>query len=226
MMKLAGSIFAGLGGLFLAVGLVLLAIDLNFFAGARRTAGEVVAIRPSHDGRTGAPDVAYTDDIGRAHVFHSTTYSRPAYQVGDRLTIAFPPQAPADAAIDSPLDRWLLPGIFGGIGGVELVVGLVLLVRRARRKRQIAHLLRQGQRIDATLLMAAHDTRVRVNRQHPWVLHCRATLPGESTPRTFISRRFWYDPTGDLGPTVPVCYDPRDPSRHVVDTGDLPPRRR
>ncbi|MFZ6185874.1 hypothetical protein [Nannocystis pusilla] len=51
-------------------------------------------------------------------------------------------------------------------------------------------------------------------------------MPGEASARTFVSRRFWYDPGPHLRrPTLSVCYDPRSPKRHVVDTGDLDPRR-
>ena len=225
-MRLLGAIFTGTGALFLAVGLVLLARDLSFFAGTVRTEGEVVAIRVSARGRTGAPDVAYTDDIGRAHVFRSNTYSRPSYEVGDVLTIAFHPADPERAAIDSPSQRWLIPGIFTLIGGIQLAVGLFVLIRRARRKRLFTALLRDGQRVLATSFKAVQDTRIRVNGQHPWVLHCQATLPGESAPRHFKnSRRFWYDPTSALGPTVAIRYDPHDPTRHAIDTGDLPSRR-
>lgn len=222
-MKLLWSIFAGLGGLFVAVGLVLLAIDLRFFASARRTEGEVVDVRWNSKG-SGAPDVAYADDLGRSHVFRSNTWSRPSYQIGDRVVIAYQPDDPDNSTIDSPVHRYLLPGIFSGIGTVHLCLGLFGLWRRARRKREIAWLLREGQRVDAVVATVTQDTRISVNRRHPWVIHCEATLPGESAPRTFVSRRFWYEPRHHLrNSTLPVCYDPRDPTRNVVDTGDLDP---
>jgi hypothetical protein len=133
---------------------------------------------------------------------------------------------PEDAVIASPTNRWLLPGIFAGIGFVHLCIGSFALVRRARRKREIAWLLRAGQRLDAPVTTITQDTSIRVNRRSPWVIRCEATLPGESTARTFVSRRFWFDAGPHLrGPTLPVCYDPREPSRHVVDTGDLVPGR-
>lgn len=225
-MKFVWSLIAGLGGLFFAVGLVLLAVDLHFFHDARRTPGEVVDLRFNSKG-SGAPSIAYTDDRGLAHVYRSNIFSRPSYRIGDRVTVAYDPDEPGDAAIDATLDRWLLPGIFGGIGFVHLGIGLLGLLRRARRKREIAWLLREGRRIDATVTAVTQDTSIRVNRKSPWVIHCEATLPGESAPRTFVSRRFWYEPGAHVRRAgLTVCYDPRDPARHVVDTGDLDPRRR
>ncbi|MCY1066948.1 DUF3592 domain-containing protein [Nannocystis sp. RBIL2] len=224
-MKLVWSLIAGLGGLFFAVGLVLFAVDLQFFADARRTEGEVIDLRFTSKGG-GAPDVAWADHLGRDHVHRSNIYSRPSYRLGDRVIIAFDPDEPENATIDSPTNRWLLPGIFGGIGFVHLSVGSFALLRRARRKREIVWLLREGQRVDATVTTITQDTSIRVNRRSPWVIHCQATLPGEAVARTFVSRRFWYDPGPHLRrPTLSVCYDPRSPERHVVDTGDLDPRR-
>lgn len=224
-MKLVWSLIAGLGGLFFAVGIVLFAVDLHFFADARRVEGEVIDLRVNSKG-SAAPDVAYADHLGRDHVYRSNIYSRPSYGLGDRVTIAFDPDEPEDATIDSPTNRWLLPGIFGGIGFVHLTIGSLALLRRARRKREIARLLREGQRVDATVTTITQDTSIRVNRRSPWVIHCQAALPGESSTRTFVSRRFWYDPGPHLRrPTLSVCYDPRAPERHVVDTGDLDPRR-
>ncbi|WAS93182.1 DUF3592 domain-containing protein [Nannocystis punicea] len=224
-MKLVWSLIAGLGGLFFAIGLALLAVDLEFFADARRTEGEVVHLRRNNKG-SGAPDVAYTDHLGRDHLYRSNIFSTPSYRIGERVTVAFDPDEPEDAVIDSPTNRWLLPGIFGGIGFVQLCIGSFALLRRARRKREISWLLREGQRLDATITAVTQDTSIRINRKSPWVIHCEATLPGEASARTFVSRRFWYDPGPLLrGPTLTVCYDPRDPSRHVLDTGDLVPGR-
>jgi hypothetical protein len=221
--KFLWSIFAGVGGLFLAAALVLLALDLRFFADARRTEGVVVSLRCGKKGSC-APDIAYSDHAGRRHTLHSNRYARPSYQVGDRLPLAYDPDEPDDAAVDRPLDRHLLPALFGGIGGIQFTIGLLGLLRRARRKREIAWLLRAGERVEATVVTITHDTSIRVNRRHPWVIHCEARLPGEATPRKFISRRFWDDPTPHVGRTLVVRYDPRDPGRHVVDTGELQAR--
>jgi hypothetical protein len=216
-------ILAGLGSSCLAIGIPLLVADLRFFADARRTEGEVVEVRRNRQG-SGAPDVAFTDHLGRAHLHRSDIYSRPPYRIGDRVTIAFDPDEPEDAAIDSPTNRWVVPAGFAGLGFILLCIVSFAVVRRARRKREVAWLRREGQRLDATVTAVTQDTTIRVNDRSPWVIRCEATLPGESSPRTFVSRRFWYNPGPHLrGPTVTVCYDPRAPSRHVVDTGDLAP---
>lgn len=214
----------GLGGLFLGFGLAIFAVDLRFFADAKRSPGEVVSVRVSGKGGV-APDVAYTDDLGRARVFHSPHFSKPSYAVGDRVTIGYDPRDPDNAAIDSFFDRHLLPTTACGIGLIPFTVGVLGLRRRSRRKREIAWLLREGQRAEATVATVTRDTSIRINREHPWVIRVEARLPGDAAPRPFVSRRFLYDPTPYLGRTLAVCFDPRAPERHVVDTGDLDPRR-
>jgi hypothetical protein len=223
--RLLWSIFAGLGGLFVVAALVIAVISAGFFADAEHTTGRVVALRHSNKGGA-APVVAYTAADGRERIYQSSTYSTPSYQVGDIVDIAYDPADLDSAAIDSWTSRWLLPTIFGGLGSVHFSVGMFGLLTILRRKNEIDRLLRHGQRVDADVLRAEQDTRISVNRRHPFVLRLQAILPGESAPRIFTSRRFWYDPTPHLPRrTLPVFYDPRDPARHVVDTGTLPPRR-
>lgn len=224
--RLLWSILAGLGGLFVAAALVIALVSASFFSDAEHTTGRVVALRHNNNKGMAAPVVAYTARDGRERIYQSSTYTNPPYEIGATVDIAYDPAAPDSAALDTWTSRWLLPTIFGGIGSVHLVVGLLGLLTIVRRKREIARLLREGQRVDAELVGAEQDTRIRVNRRHPYVLRLQATLPGEAAPRTFTSRRFWYDPSPLLPDrTLPVFYDPRDPKRHVVDTGQLRPRR-
>lgn len=223
--RLLGTIFAGIGGLFFVAAVVFVVLEVRFERTALHSTGEVVALRRSSKGGR-APDVAFTAVDGREHVHRSNVYSTPSYEVGDVVPIAYDPTDPDSAIIDSFSGRWLLPTIFGGIGLVDLLVGGSLLWLRARRKREIAWLLREGTRVMARVVAVEEDPKVRVNGKRPWIIRCEATLPGEAGPRRFTSRRFWYDPTDRVaGKTLPVHYDPQDPGRSVVDTGEVPTRR-
>lgn len=223
--RLLGTIFAGIGGLFFVIALVLVSLELQFERTARRSPGEVVALRRSNKGGQ-APDVAFTAFDGRQIVHRSNVYSTPAYAIGEQVTILYDPSNPEEATIDTFTGRWLMALIFGIIGVVDLSVGSTFLWLRARRKREIAWLLRHGQRVMAKVVATEEDRKVRVNRKHPWIIRCEATLPGAPGPRRFTSRRFWYDPEEVVrGRELPVYYDPQDPDRSVVDTGELPTRR-
>lgn len=227
--KLLGTIFTGMGAIFLTVAAVFLVRDLRFDRTAVTTTGEVVALRSggSSSSRSGkAPDIAFTTFDGQQRVHRSNVFSTPSYQIGEKLPIAYDPADPDNAAIDTFFDRKLFPILFGAIGLVEFSVGMTFLTLRRRRKQEIERLFREGQRLDARVVQIEQNTRIRVNRKHPWLIRLEATLPGESAPRTFTSRNLWFDPTPVAhGRELPVYYDPRDPARHVVDTRNLPLRR-
>ena len=57
--------------------------------------------------------------------------SPPSYTIGDKVTILYRPEMPADGRIDSFSDRWLAALMFGGAGLVFAGIGLVVVTRAA-----------------------------------------------------------------------------------------------
>jgi hypothetical protein len=77
------------------------------------------------DGTTYAPVVAFKTAGGRNFEFQSNFYSNPpAYEVGQKVTVLYPPDRPGEAQIKGAGN--LLMIIFGIVGGVELLIGLFL----------------------------------------------------------------------------------------------------
>lgn len=225
MLRFVFAGFAIVGGLFLAAGLIFAALTIRFVSSAERTTGRVVSLRYDDEGLS-SPDVAYAARDGRERVYRSRSASSWSYAVGEEVEVLYDPRDPDEAEIDRWTSLWLLPGIFAGLGGAACAIGLVGLRRRRERKALVARLLRSGQRVTAEITAVVRDETLEVNGEHPWVIRCIATLPGEGAPRNFTSRRFWYDPSPHFpARTVSVCYDPRRPEDFVVDTGDLPPKR-
>jgi hypothetical protein len=75
------------------------------------------------DGTTYAPVVAFKTEGGRNFEFHSNFYSSPpAYEVGQKVTVLYPPDRPDEAQIKGAGN--LLMIIFGVVGGIELLIGL------------------------------------------------------------------------------------------------------
>lgn len=224
MLRFFFAAFAIAGGIFLAGGLLVAALTIRFVASAERTSGRVVSLRYDDEGLS-SPDVAYSARDGRERVHRSRTASSWSYAVGEEVSVLYDPRDPDAAEIDRWTSLWLLPGIFTGLGGTIFAVGLVGLRRRRERKALVARLLRSGRRVTAEITAVVRDETLEVNGEHPWVIRCIATLPGEASPRNFTSRRFWYDPSPHFpARTVSVCYDPLRPEDFVVDTGDLPPK--
>jgi len=80
-----------------------------------------------------APRVRYTSVDGREIVFvSSTASSSPAYAEGDRVTVRYRPDRPAQAQIDTVMDIWfsaILVGIFLLVVAGLCAVWIVLAVK-------------------------------------------------------------------------------------------------
>ena len=85
------------------------------------------------DGDSYAPVVEYTVR-GVDYRLTGTYTNPPAYDVGDRVTVRYERANPENARLDSFVELWLFPVVFGGVGlllAVIMNVGYaVSLVRR------------------------------------------------------------------------------------------------
>jgi len=121
---------------FPAIGVLLLGIGIAVFVSGERsrstgvlTVGNVVGMQEWVDpeGSMYAPIVRFTTTKGEVVEFTSKTRSRPAeYDPGDTVEVLYQPDAPNDAEIDSPFERYFAPTLLGGIGLVLAVVGAVV----------------------------------------------------------------------------------------------------
>ena len=73
------------------------------------------------------PVVEFTTAQGVTAQFRSLVRST-SFTRGQHLPVAYNAADPADASIDGFAGRWFLPGLFGMIFGVFLVIGLILSV--------------------------------------------------------------------------------------------------
>ncbi|MFM2295406.1 MAG: hypothetical protein RLZZ350_1819 [Verrucomicrobiota bacterium] len=74
------------------------------------------------------PVFAFADKSGATHIVHSrVTSTHPEFAVGDAVEVLYLADAPEDAKLNEFFMLWLWPLVFGGIGLVLVVVGLILL---------------------------------------------------------------------------------------------------
>ena len=217
------------GGIFAAVGLVLVAgagwfylADRSFAEAGVHTQGvviEMIGSRDSDSDYTYKPVVEFLDADGRRHMFTSSVSSSPPqYSTGERVEVIYAPDSPDEAVIDSFLDRFLLPLVFGGLGTLLAAIGLGLLFARLRGDRIAAHLRASGLPIQANVVECYRDTSVQVNGRSPWRVVCQATHPATGKLHSFLSEPVWIDPSAQLaGREVRVFVDPARPKRHLVD---------
>jgi hypothetical protein len=127
----AGTIIAGVGALFLLIGLVLIGRAAAFLRGAIATEGTVVDLEESRDIDTGsiryAPVVKFTTAEGQTTQFTDPSGTSPnPYEIGETVPVKYDPSKPHKARIPTALRLWVAPAILVVLGGGLLVGGLVL----------------------------------------------------------------------------------------------------
>lgn len=114
-------IFALAGLLFLTIGVCWIGYQTYWAQGTALIEGRVVQMK--HSGGKGGllPVVEYTVD-GKSFEVQGISSKPPAYSVGDLAMVRYRTKNPADAVINSFLQRWLLPVIFTGLGAIFVAV--------------------------------------------------------------------------------------------------------
>jgi hypothetical protein len=228
----AERLFAILGGVFGLVGVVLLAAAVvlalttrNFLASAARAEGTVIDLREETDlknGRTHTfwkPVVEFTTADGRRLSFQDNTGSSPpAYEVGERVPVAYDPDNPSHARLATS-ETYLASWILGGLGLLFTAFGVGLFVVWWRTARLRSWLRRHGQAVWVEDTRVDRNLNVSVNGRHPFVVRATWQDPRTGQTHTAISKYLWRDPGPRLAaqPRVQVLFDPDHPSRSLVD---------
>jgi len=128
----------GLPGLiFLVVAVWLAAADYFFVQKAERATGFVVGMKSlkTSKRRAKSPLIQFITVKGDTVLVESGVASTsPSMQKGDSVAVFYDPEYPDRATLDRFTERWLLPVIFGGVGGVLISVALILSRIQFKRK--------------------------------------------------------------------------------------------
>jgi hypothetical protein len=136
----------------LAAGPALIAVALGFVIYTswflhRSVAakGAVVSLREVHDPQNGtvtyAPVFTFTAADGRSYAVSSNTGNNPpAFAVGQQVPVLYETDNPTEAKIDSFIQLWLFPVVFGFAGATATAVGYFLLRYERRRNPQFRFL--------------------------------------------------------------------------------------
>jgi hypothetical protein len=129
----AGLIILLFGAVFGGVGAFMTVKSLNFSRDAGRVEGTV--IRHERTGNKGnrIPIVRY-EVYGKSHELRGDVGSSSPPAVNSKVAVLYKTADPNEAQIDSFVQRWLFPLVFGGIGGLVLLVGLVVLIQGIANK--------------------------------------------------------------------------------------------
>lgn len=224
----------GLVGLMMGAAAIWVTVStLQFRATALRTEGEVIGFATSRGSKGGtmyAPQVRFQvpapeGGAGASVEIHGrVSSSSRSYDVGDRVYVYYAPEHPEDARIDSFMEQWFFPLIFGFFGLVFGGIATGFIVAEWRQRRLYAWLATHGMTVQAKLIEVARNTSVKVNGRSPWVLRAQWQHPITQAVHVFDSEHLWYDPSEYVGERreVPVRVDADDPTRYRVDIRWLP----
>ncbi len=210
-----------MGFVLLAFGLVLWAVAALALADSERLAkdgavaqGIVIAADDNQK-----PVVEFRTGDGRqVRIVGNISASPSPYRVGERIGIFYDPANPTDALIDSFIERWFLPLMFGGFATVLSLVGGLMAFGAMRRGARQRRLLREGRRIDGRIAAFQQVRSGKAGGPQPWVVLVDWTDPQGQARRT-PSETLYVDPAGrfKIGDRVTVIADPARPQTGWVD---------
>lgn len=119
------------------------------------------------------------------------------------------------------VDLWLLPMLFGIIGGVFFAVGFGMIMWGIKKSAAVKKLQESGRRIETEIKGVELNTHYRVNGRHPYRIISQFTEGNNIY--IFKSDNIWFDPTNYIKTkTISVLVDPNNMKKYYTDISFLP----
>ncbi len=224
-------IFGGLFGLvgvsFLVVAAFTISSEIEFRKDAIAAPGvvvDLVATQGSKGGTVYKPVFEFTDrgDVAR-RVTGSIASSPPSFRRGEAVRVLYRSENPEGAQIDSFMESWFLPLIFGVLGTVFTGIAGGCGVYFLRKQRQRSWLAANGTRIQARVNGVVKDTSTSSGGRNPWKIAAQWQDPVDQKVYLFESDPIWYDPTPYLRQeTVELMVNMDNPHQYVMNIDFLP----
>jgi len=224
-------VFKLLGGIFFAIGVIMLIVaffawrsSAGFAEHAASADGVVTDLVRRGSSRGVTPVVEFTTaDERKLRITGSVSSSPPAYARGEHVRVLYDAANPQGARIDSKLEMWFLPLLFGGLGTVFGTIGGGFLAYLVRTRRLREWLAQNGMRVKAKFEGVVYDTSLTVNGRHPWRLTAQWQHPVTQKVYLFRSDAIWFDPSEFVKhEQLDVTVNADNPKQYVIDTAFLP----
>ena len=107
--------------------------------------------------------------------------------------------------------------IFGGIGSVFLILGIIFLIVRIKKRNKIKELVASENCVYAVITGFSENYNLTVNGRHPYVIECSYT-DSNGTMHIFKSRNLFFNPIDIVTDmNVPVYVSPDNYKNYYVD---------
>lgn len=226
------TVFTLFGATFFGIALFSFIHTQNFVKAAASTEGVVLELKPvessstNSGGYTYAPVVKFkTPDGKNIHFKSSTSSNPPEFSVGQTVPVLYNRSNPQEAQVDSFVQLWLLPTVFGGFGIIFMGVGATLIVSSLLSKKKEKWLQENGQKIQTKFSNVEWNTSLTVNGQSPYIIVSQWRDPATYEVYTFRSQNIWFNPEEFIKNSdtelIDVYVDPKNMKKHYMDISFL-----
>lgn len=217
---LFGSIFAGIGAIFLIVSIVLMVDNQNFKSKADKIVGIITEINTYYDSDDDLNHEVWVSYQYNGETYESrlSEYSSSMYE-GGRIDLYVDPENPHKVRSGSAAT--ILFFIFGGLGLVFFLIGSGFLVKEILHKSKQKQLKQNGRKLRATITGGDMCYTITINNRHPYKLDCM--YQDEFTKESYLfSSDYVFDPPENyIDAQVDVYVDPNEMSKYYVDMDSL-----
>lgn len=112
----------------------------------------------------------------------------------------------------------LFLGLFGGMGLLFLILGLIFLGIGIKRNNAVKRVLETGKQITARITGVELNYSVRINRRHPYIIICEYEDAFSGKIHVFKSDSILHNPGDVVGESVTVLVDRDNWDTYYVDT--------
>lgn len=218
------SIFSLFGLTFLIVGILVYSKEMNFKENGVEHTAVIYDIQIHYDS-----DGDREHDVYIEYDIEDQTYRRPlnfyisSMNIGDEITIYYNPLNPMEIVSSSSSIFLLL--VFGLLGGIFLLIGLIMLGVSIKKQTSKNALLASGTRVYADITDIDLNTSYSVNGRHPYVINCRWTNPASGITYLFKSGNLWFNPDFLIEEhhiiSLSVYLNMEKPKKYYIDISEL-----
>lgn len=227
----ASLLFSAIGGVFIIVAIFVTISSFQFLQTATKTQGTVIDLIKNVDtdsdgdsSTTYSPVVSFTTSTGqKIEAKTSISSNPPSHEIGDSVSIYYSPKDPKTIIVDSFMDKYFLPIVFGVLGLILFSIGGFGLVKAKKKNDEAKWLQTNGQKVDSIFVEVRSVIDVTINGRNPWKIVSKWQNLANGQTYFFESIDLMFDPTNYMtGQTITVFIDPNDPKKYYMDTGFLP----
>ncbi len=215
-----GLVFSIIGCVFIITAVCFALFQKQFEKKAVETSAVITRIESYRDGQGDSHHNVYISYEADGQTYESKldTYVSNWYE-GKTIDVLVNRDNPGE--VRAAATSWLFVLIFGLLGLIFAVIGIIMSAVHVRKKKKEKWLRDNGRKIQAEVTGGHVCYNYTVNNRHPFQLECRYEDTGYGQVYLFSSGMTWLNPNNYIGSYVDVYVDSSDMSRYFVDTDSL-----